>query len=105
MKALTTLIAAASLTALTALAGAAQARDLGPDEALKLRDAGTIKSFDVLNKAAIAKHPGSTTHDTELEEEYGRYIYQVELRDQKGVTWDLELDAATGEVLKDVQDD
>ncbi|ENA36526.1 MULTISPECIES: PepSY domain-containing protein [Pseudomonas] len=102
MKALTTLIAAASLTA---LAGAAQARDLGPDEALKLREAGTIKSFDVLNKAAIAKHPGSTTHDTELEEEYGRYIYQVELRDQKGVTWDLELDAATGEVLKDVQDD
>jgi uncharacterized membrane protein YkoI len=102
MKVLTTVIAAAALTAMT---GLAQARDLGPDEAVKLRDAGTIKSFDVLNQAAIAKHPGSTTHDTELEEEYGRYIYQVELRDQKGVTWDLELDATTGEVLKDVQDD
>jgi uncharacterized membrane protein YkoI len=102
MKALTALIAVATLTS---VAGLVQARDLGPDEALKLRDAGTIKSFDVLNQAAIAKHPGSTTHDTELEEEYGRYIYQVELRDQKGVTWDLELDAATGEVLKDVQDD
>jgi uncharacterized membrane protein YkoI len=102
MKVLTTVIAAATLTAMT---GLAQARDLGPDEAVKLRDAGTIKSFDVLNQAAIAKHPGSTTHDTELEEEYGRYIYQVELRDQKGVTWDLELDATTGEVLKNVQDD
>ncbi|GGM07758.1 PepSY domain-containing protein [Pseudomonas asuensis] len=102
MKVLTAVIAAATLTAMT---GLAQARDLGPDEAVKLRDAGTIKSFDVLNQAAIAKHPGSTTHDTELEEEYGRYIYQVELRDQKGVTWDLELDATTGEVLKDVQDD
>lgn len=80
-------------------------RDLGPDEALKLRDAGTIKSFEELNKNAIAKHPGSSVHDTELEEEYGRYIYQVELRDPQGVKWDLELDAATGAVLKDHQDD
>lgn len=84
--------------------GVAQARDLGPDEALKLRDSGKIKSFEVLNQAAIAKHPGSTTHDTELEEEYGRYIYQLELRDPQGVKWDLELDATTGEVLKNQRD-
>lgn len=58
-----------------------------------------------LNKNAIAKHPGSSVHDTELEEEYGRYIYQVELRDPQGVKWDLETDAATGAVLKDHQDD
>ncbi len=96
------------LTTLCALllgAGLAPARDLGPDEALKLRDAGTIKSFEELNKNAIAKHPGSSVHDTELEEEYGRYIYQVELRDPQGVKWDLELDAATGAVLNDHQDD
>ncbi len=93
MKKLTALFAA---TAIALTAGLAQARDLGPDEALKLRDAGTIKSFEELNKNAIAKHPGSSVHDTELEEEYGRYIYQVELRDPQGVKWDLELDAATG---------
>ncbi|MCO6740558.1 PepSY domain-containing protein, partial [Streptomyces sp. CHA15] len=33
------------------------------------------------------------------------YIYQLELRDPKGVKWDLELDATTGEVLKDQRDD
>lgn len=91
--------------ALTATAGLAQARDLGPDEALKLRDAGTVQSFEKLNAAALAKHPGATVEETELEEEYGRYLYQVELRDGKGLQWDLELDAVTGEVLKDHQDD
>ncbi|MGY4535091.1 putative membrane protein YkoI [Pseudomonas sp. TE3786] len=93
-----------TIAALTATAGLAQARDLGPDEALKLRDAGTIQSFEKLNAAAIAKHPGSTVKETELEEEYGRYIYQVELRDAQGLEWDLELDASNGQILKDHQD-
>ena len=43
--------------------------------------------------------------ETELEEEYGRYIYQVELRDAQNVQWDLELDATTGQVLQDHRDD
>lgn len=101
MKTLTALFAA-SVIGLSA--GVAQAKDLGPDVALKLRDAGTIQSFEKLNAAALAKHPGSTVHETELEEEYGKYIYQVELRDPQGVEWDLELDAATGQILKDHQD-
>ncbi|MBB2496349.1 PepSY domain-containing protein [Aquipseudomonas ullengensis] len=102
MKKLTTLFALATLAT---AANMAQARDLGPDEALKLRDAGTVQSFEKLNQAALAKHPGSKVEETELEEEYGRYIYQVELRDAQGVQWDLELDASTGQVLKDHQDD
>jgi uncharacterized membrane protein YkoI len=102
MKKLTALFA---LAALATTVGIAQARDLGPDEALKLRDAGTIQSFEKLNAAAIAKHPGSTINETELEEEYGRYIYQVELSDAQGVRWDLELDATNGQILKDHQDD
>ncbi|WP_312246691.1 PepSY domain-containing protein [Stutzerimonas nitrititolerans] len=102
MKTLATLFTAATLAA---TANLALAKDIGPDEALRLRDAGTIQSFEKLNEAALAKHPGSTIEDTELEEEYGRYVYQLELRDGKGVQWDIELDAKTGEVLKDQQDD
>lgn len=101
MKTLTAMIAA-SIIALTS--GLAQARDLGPDEALKLRDAGTILSFEKLNAAALAKHPGGTVHETELAQEYGKYIYQVDLRDAQGVEWDVELDAVTGQVLMDHQD-
>jgi len=92
----------ASLVGLTT--GLAHARDLGPDEALRLRDAGTIVSFEKLNATALAKHPGSTVTETELEEEYGKYIYQIELRDPQGIEWDLELDAVSGQILKDHQD-
>jgi len=102
MKTLATLFTVATLAV---TANLALAKDIGPDEALRLRDAGTIQSFEKLNEAALAKHPGSTIEDTELEEEYGRYVYQLELRDGKGVQWDIELDAKTGEVLKDQQDD
>lgn len=101
MKKLTTLFA---IAALTATASIAQARDLGPDEALKLRDAGTIQSFEKLNAAALAKHTGGVIEETDLEQENGRYIYELDLRDAQGVQWDLELDATNGQVLKDHQD-
>jgi uncharacterized membrane protein YkoI len=101
MRTLTALFTA-SIIGMTA--SIAHARDLGPDEALRLRDAGTIVSFEKLNATALTKHPGATITDTELEEEYGKYIYQVELRDPQGIEWDLELDAASGQILKDHQD-
>ncbi|KAA5840569.1 peptidase [Pseudomonas chlororaphis] len=101
MKTLTALFTA---TLICMTASLAHARDLGPDEALRLRDAGTIVSFEKLNATALAKHPGATITETELEEEYGKYIYQIEMRDPQGVEWDLELDAVSGQVLKDHQD-
>lgn len=93
------------VAALTATAGIAQARDLGPDEALKLRDAGTILSFEKLNEAALAKYPGGKIEDTELEQEHGRYVYQVEVRDAQGGQWDVELDAVNGQILQEHRDD
>ncbi|EJL93441.1 Peptidase propeptide domain-containing protein [Pseudomonas sp. GM102] len=101
MKILTALFTASIITMTASIA---HARDLGPDEALRLRDAGTIVSFEKLNATALAKHPGAKISETELEEEYGKYIYQVELRDPQGLEWDLELDAVSGQVLKDHQD-
>lgn len=93
------------IAGLITLAGGAQARDLGPDEALKLRDSGTIQSFEKLNELALAQHPGGVIGETELENELGRYVYQLEVVDAKGVEWDLELDAANGQILKNHQDD
>lgn len=100
MKTFTALLTASAI----ALSAGIQAKDLGPDEALRLRDAGTIQSFEKLNAVALSKHANATITDTELEEQYGKHVYQVELRDAKGVEWDIELDAATGQVLKDHQD-
>lgn len=96
------LLAAAALASASLLA---HARDLGSQELLRLREAGLIQPLERLDRAALALHPGSRIEETELEEEYGRYIYQVELRDAEGVRWDLELDASSGETLKNYQDD
>ena len=90
---------------LVSSAALVQANDVSLAEAVKLRDAGTIQSFEKLNELAIAQHPGSEIHDTELENQWGRYVYEVELRDAQGREWDLDLDAATGEVLKNKLDD
>jgi uncharacterized membrane protein YkoI len=98
-------IAGAALSALLLAAPAMAGNDIGPDQAVKLLQAGTIKSFEELNQIAMAKHPGATIGDTELEKEHGNYIYEVELRDAQGVEWDLDINAATGEVLSDRRDD
>lgn len=92
------------IAGLITVAASAQARDLGPDEALKLRDSGSIQSFEKLNQLALAQHPGGLIRETELENAWGRYIYQLEVVDAKGIEWDLEIDAANGQILKNHQD-
>lgn len=75
------------------------------DQIPALQQNGTIQSLEKLNAIALEQHPGATIHDSELELERGQYIYQLELRDQQGVEWDLDIDAATGTILKNKQDD
>ncbi|ACE85638.1 Peptidase propeptide and YPEB domain protein [Cellvibrio japonicus Ueda107] len=101
-----TLVAGLSLASVLAIASTAvQADDIGPDKALALRDQGAILAFDKLNNLALAQHPGGRIGDTELEEAWGRYVYQVEVLDAQGQEWDLELNAATGELLRNERDD
>lgn len=101
MKTLTALFTAATLAF---GANVALAKDVPLDQAVQLVNDKTIKPLDTLKAAALAKHPGATVTDTELEDSYGRYIYKVELRDAQNVEWDVDLDAKTGEVLKDERD-
>jgi uncharacterized membrane protein YkoI len=99
MKRLTVLAAAAII-----VTAAVQARAVDPDKPLKLPGTVTIVAFDQLEAAALALHPGSTLLDTDLDEEYGKYLYQVELEDAHGIEWEVELDALTGHVLKNHQE-
>ncbi|WP_397451791.1 PepSY domain-containing protein [Pseudomonas sp. NA-150] len=100
MKKLLAVFAALTLTTAASVAHAG----IGPDEIVRLHKAGTVMDFEELNKAALAKHPGSTIHSTGLKNSNGRYVYKAEMRDAKGVEWDVSLDAKTAEVLKDKQD-
>ncbi|MBM7334979.1 MAG: PepSY domain-containing protein [Alcanivorax sp.] len=99
----TTLLAA--LITFTGATTVAHADDVRPDQVVKLVNDGTIQSFDKLNQAALANHPDAKIEETELEDEYGRYIYQVELRDAQGQQWDVELDATNAEILREERDD
>ncbi|MEO8491779.1 PepSY domain-containing protein [Pseudomonas sp.] len=100
MKTLTALFAA---TALTLTAGLAQA-DVRPDHIPALLKSGDVMAFEKLNAAALAKHPGATIADTELDHEAGRLVYEADLTDTAGKKWDVKLDAKTGEVLENKQD-
>ncbi len=100
MKTLTALFTAATLS-LTA--GFAMA-DVRVDEIPQLVKEGKIKPLEELNQIVLKLHPGATITDTELDNHFNGFEYEVELRDAKNVEWDVDLNAATGEVLKNKQD-
>ncbi|MGY2374040.1 PepSY domain-containing protein [Pseudomonas sp. SDO524_S393] len=99
MKRLTALVTAA-IMAFTA----SPAMAMDPDKPLDAPATVTIVAFDQLEATALALHPGSTLLDTDLDEAYGKYVYEVELEDTNGIEWDVELDALTGQVLKNHQE-
>ena len=104
MKTLTALFTAA---ALTLTAGLAQAKDVPVDQIPQLVKDGKIKPLEELNQVVLELHPGATITDSDLDNHMNgqQYEYEVELRDAKNVEWDVDLNAATGEVLKNKQDD
>ena len=101
MKTLTALFAAATLT-LTA--GLAQA-DVPVDQIPQLVKDGKIKPLEELNHIVLKLHPGATITDSDLDNHFNSYEYEVELRDASNVEWDVDVNAATGEVLKNKKDD
>ena len=53
---------------------------------------------EILTKAKVIK-PGQVI-ETDLEKDDGRYIYELEILDEQGQVWELELDAQTGEFIE-----
>lgn len=80
------------------------ARDLDQDEALALRQAGTILPLEVVVERALALYPGATLLEVELEEEDDRLVYEVELLTLDSVVRELELDARDARLYKDEVD-
>lgn len=82
----------------------ALARDLDQDEALRLRQQGVILPLEQLLQQALGRYPGARLLEAELEEKHDVYIYEVELLTTEGVVRELDIKAATGELLKDKED-
>ena len=90
--------------ALVMCCSTAMARDLGPDEALDLRKQGVILPLEQVLQQAMDRYPGAKLLEVELEEKHDVYIYEVELLTTEGVVRELDLDAATGQLLNDKED-
>jgi Peptidase propeptide and YPEB domain len=69
------------------------------DRARAAVEAGQVMPLPTLLERLARTHPGQVL-DIELEREDGRWIYEVKLLQSGGQLLKLELDAATGEVLK-----
>jgi len=78
--------------------------DIGREEAAQLVEQGTILSLESLEAKALSIQPGSIT-DRDLERDNDRFEYKLEIKADDGTEWEIELDAATGDVIKTERDD
>ena len=65
---------------------------------------GVILPLEQLLQQALDRYPGAKLLEAELEEKHDVYIYEVELLTAEGVVRELDLDATTGQLLKDKED-
>ena len=70
----------------------------------RLKENGRIRSLESVLEEIRRDYPGRII-EIELDDDDGRYIYEIELVDERGIVWDLEIDARTGKLLKKKQDD
>lgn len=68
-------------------------------EARELRQQGKILSLQEILKRVEKDYPGQVI-ETELEREHGSYIYELEILSDNDRVIELEVDAASGEILK-----
>ena len=88
-----TVLAALSLLTLFALA------DEDHVKARRLVESGAIQPLETILEQVQGQHPGRVL-EVELEDEEGRYIYEIELLEASGQVWELKLDAVTGEIIE-----
>jgi uncharacterized membrane protein YkoI len=79
--------------------------DQDDDEELSAEDKKKVKITLEQAKAIALKRVPGTILDAELEKEHGRIQYAIDVCDAKGILWDVEIDAVTGDVLQAVEDD
>jgi uncharacterized membrane protein YkoI len=74
------------------------------DAVRAINQRGDILSLDRILQDARGQHPGRVL-ESELEQEDGRYVYEVELVDNQGRVQEMKFDARTGEMLIEMQGD
>lgn len=70
------------------------------DDVYKLRQTGDILPLEDILKQARDRASG-TLLEAELEQEHGRYVYEVEMLSDEGRHREFYFDAKTGELIKE----
>ena len=73
-------------------------------EARRLMESGSIQPLETILERVQAQRPGRIL-EVELEEEDRRYVYEIELLDESGQVWELKMNAVTGEILEQEQEE
>jgi uncharacterized membrane protein YkoI len=103
MKTLTALFTAAALSLTAGLAQAGD--DVRPEQIPQLVKERKILPMERLKQEVEKLHPGATHGLPELDKRFNGYEYEVEVRYPDGREYDVELNAATGRVLKNKLDE
>ena len=73
------------------------------DEAYELMQSGEILPLEKILEITRKQVQGRVL-EVELEHEDKRLIYELEVLDQKGVVWELKVDAKSGSIIEKEQD-
>jgi uncharacterized membrane protein YkoI len=93
------------LLACLLFSSAASGRDIGPGEALELRKKKALMPLETILVSVSERYPDSRLLEVELEEEKGRFIYEVEILTHRQQIRELEIDAGDGTIIKDELED
>ena len=90
--------ALAGIFAMTLLAGSPVRADHGHEEVRRLQESGKILPLeDILKEAHWQRY--RRLLEADLNRHQGRYYYELELLDERGVVWRKRFDATSGELV------
>lgn len=78
--------------------------DMDIDDVMRLKESGEILPLESVLQRVREIQPGRVI-EIELEKEDGRYVYELEVVDERGVVWDIDIDARNGELIERERDD
>ncbi len=103
MKKIAALIAIISTGILASSPAYSEHVDYHKEELKIINHDGHNATLNQCIKVALERHPGAIT-EVEVELEDGKTIIDVDVQGKDGKNWEVECDAATGEVLEDTEE-
>ena len=83
----------------------ADGEDVGQGALRELVKSGKILPLEEISERAKIARPGKFLEAELHKKKDGAYVYKIEILDDKGLVWEVELDATTGGLLKSALDE